>query len=338
MSRVSGTSPRRGFTLVELLVVIAIIGILIALLLPAVQAAREAARRTQCVNNLKQMALAFQLHHDTHKYFPTGGVLPGPDIIFNDSAVATGTDQEMGWAFQILPYMELSNIFNLGKPSGTKDLICGKTTETVDVLSSGPVHRLVGSIETPFFFCPSRRSGVRFQGVTSLMDYAGATPGVNLETDGTYDFWENFWQTDDFVPNPCKDRHPFRGVIIRSRYHENVATRHVKDGMSNTMLIGEKWLRVTTYRTGSWYDDRGWTDGWDPDIMRCTCVAPAADSDDADTHRISPFPFKFGSAHAAGFNTCLADGSVRFLSFGVDLVVFNRLGDRRDGLPVELDN
>ena len=190
----SSRGGRSGFTLVELLVVIAIIGILIALLLPAVQAAREAARRTKCANNQKQMALAFQMHHDTHQYFPTGGVLPAPDIIFNESAVATGTDQEMGWAFQILPYMELSNIFNLGKPTATKDLQCGSSKETVGILPSGPLHYLVGSIETPFFFCPSRRNGVRFAGVTSLMDYAGTTPGVNPEADGTYDFWDDFWK------------------------------------------------------------------------------------------------------------------------------------------------
>lgn len=111
---------RRGFTLVELLVVIAIIGILIALLLPAVQAAREAARRTQCTNNLKQIALAFQTHHDTHKKFPYAGAGADPDRTYVDSrgivvntptgAIGVGRQQHWSWAYQILPFMEQAGL------------------------------------------------------------------------------------------------------------------------------------------------------------------------------------------------------------------------------------
>ena len=102
----------RAFTLVELLVVIAIIGILVALLLPAIQAAREAARRTQCKNQLRQLAISFQQHHDTHKFFPSGGWgwlwLGFPDQGY-------GERQSGGWLYSVLPYMEEQTLHDLGK-------------------------------------------------------------------------------------------------------------------------------------------------------------------------------------------------------------------------------
>lgn len=105
---------RRGFTLVELLVVIAIIGILVGLLLPAVQAAREAARRAQCLNNLKQISLAFHNHHDQFNSFPSGGWDWDTPPTYVGSVPATGAEQRAGWAFQILPFMEAGNVWQAG--------------------------------------------------------------------------------------------------------------------------------------------------------------------------------------------------------------------------------
>lgn len=122
-----------GFTLIELLVVIAVIGVLIALLLPAVQQAREAARRTQCVNNLKQIGLAFHNHHDTLQFFPTGGWDWDLAPTYKDGRPVAGKEQQAGWGFQVLPHLEAGNTWQAGA------LVAVGTPNAV-------------------FFCPSRRS------------------------------------------------------------------------------------------------------------------------------------------------------------------------------------
>ncbi len=121
-----------AFTLVELLVVIAIIGILVALLLPAVQAAREAARRMQCSNQVKQLGLAFHLHHEQFKQFPTGGWDWDTPPTYQGGSPLTGSRQRAGWGFQILPLIEASNTWQAGAETAI-----GQTN--------------------PVFFCPSRR-------------------------------------------------------------------------------------------------------------------------------------------------------------------------------------
>jgi len=132
---------RRGFTLVELLVVIAIIGILVALLLPAVQSAREAARRMQCSNNVKQIGLAFQLYHDTFRQFPWAG------RNFGNCCTSTIRDY-WTWAYYILPYMEQQNLVD-------------QTSKAV--VYATPVSTL---------YCPTRRSPTLYNN-TSRLDYAG---------------------------------------------------------------------------------------------------------------------------------------------------------------------
>src|SRR5438067_6934940 len=131
---------RLAFTLVELLVVIAIIGVLVALLLPAVQMARESARRTQCKNNLKQIGLAVMSHHDQLKFLPTGGWEWFEPPTYVSGTPATGENQRASWAFQILPYMEAQNVWNGG--SGSTD-----------------VERALVAVGTAnsTFFCRSRR-------------------------------------------------------------------------------------------------------------------------------------------------------------------------------------
>ena len=145
------STKRRGFTLVELLVVIAIIGILIALLLPAVQAVREAARRTQCLNNLKQMGLAIQNHVDTMGYLPNSGAQGMAYInqYFKDTHYSSVSLQWPGWGFQLLPYMEetatyqtIKNHFALNNDIYTK---------TNNLTGPAPVE-----FQLKQYWCPSR--------------------------------------------------------------------------------------------------------------------------------------------------------------------------------------
>ncbi len=142
-------SRARGFTLVELLVVIAIIGILVALLLPAVQAAREAARRTECVNKLKQLGLALHNHHDTHKLFPDGGenyTSATRTMVNGQPTIAP--NQEWGWLYQVLPFMEQTNLYE------------------------NPSDAAIQGVAIEGYFCPSRRAPMVING-RAVNDYAG---------------------------------------------------------------------------------------------------------------------------------------------------------------------
>lgn len=293
----SSKSPfrKRGFTLVELLVVIAIIGILVALLLPAVQMARESARRTRCINNLKQMGVALQNHHDTKGKFPTGGTIP-----WDWNNRHSDTNVGPSWPFQILPFMEQEALYL------SNDLVAVESTT-------------IGA-----YFCPTRRTPTK-QSTRVLMDYASATPGDSVGS------WDQFWYGNVWgIPTGVR----YRGVIVRSGDNRQSRFANIIDGTSNVMAISEKMLRLPNYGSGDWHDDRGWTDGWDPDVVRYTAYRPYPDQVSATCPDGADVGYHFGSAHPAGINAVFADGSVHMLSYNIEARVFNFLGDREDGNPV----
>ncbi len=181
----------RAFTLVELLVVIAIIGILVGLLLPAVQSARESARRTQCQNNLRQIGLAFHNHEGSLKFFPTGGWDWNTPPTYVSGQPATGKEQQAGWGFQILPYLEGNNTWS-GSSAGTD------------------LDRILQVIGSPnkIYFCPTRRKPqvVTFSilsisaGSRPSAPYAIIPPAISNRPGSCSDKFPSAWPKSPMAP------------------------------------------------------------------------------------------------------------------------------------------
>jgi prepilin-type N-terminal cleavage/methylation domain-containing protein/prepilin-type processing-associated H-X9-DG protein len=354
-----------AFTLVELLVVIAIIGILVALLLPAIQAAREAARRTQCKNNLKNVGLSVLNHVDTLKVFPTGGGYWAPELEeFVEGGRAVSADKQgLGWGFQILPYLEEGAIHSLTKQS---DL-----GPTVVPLYTCPSRRGVKQISFVEFGEQRTYTLTDYAGIHPCTKIwtRDAAP-LSLATEPTSGTVRNYFVkpvTDQpgYSANPAEEsacppaNGVYDGVIVRSAWRANpggydfqfqkmegifvanvpmpVKIAKITDGTSKTMLISEKYVPAGGYDGGSASDDRGWTDGWDADTMRCTCIKPMNDGDINPEHsgtaernwnNNSFYTLVIGAAHPGGANAVFADGSVRSINYEVDLYVLNALGTR----------
>lgn len=320
---------RAAFTLVELLVVIAIIGVLVGLLLPAVQSARESARRLQCSNHLKQLGLAFHSHHASYKRYPTGGW--GWDWI-GEPDRATDERQPGGWAYNILSYTEQENLRNLGAGMTGAAQAAAITT------------RLQTAV--PFFYCPSRRRAMAYPdghtyksaASTSLQpkksgrtDYSvncgdqsrneiSAGPGtigvgdstIATPNDSVYN-WSNF-RADT-------------GICFR---RSMISNAHIKDGLSNTYLVGEKYLNPSAYSTGTdAADNENMYVGYDNDHYRNTYALPRQDTNGAAN------TFLWGSTHSGGFQMCFCDGSVRMINYGIDANTHRYLGNRKDGQVVD---
>lgn len=347
---------RHGFTLVELLVVIAIIGILVGLLLPAVQAAREAARRMQCSNNLKQMGLAAMNFESAYKNLPQGPFDGHPKAVTSSGApnpagfdYASGATccraaNRDGWStqYKILPFMEQTNIFNLAKdvpPVWT------------GAASSGPVAGVTGEDDVaralvPTFYCPSRRAPMGYGSSFGRTDYAGCAGFFSGQPDSTISFIpasplgapaQPLRTTANGGLTPGR-----QGAIVWPGMGRKRKLSDLTDGTSNSILFSEKSLHPSQHgRDGG--DNERWNNaGWDECVIRFH-FPPRPDIRTAflgdATNNIGPnWNRYFGSAHPGGLNAVAADGSVRFFTFSVDANAWRLLCviDDAEVLPGEL--
>ncbi|TWU25017.1 hypothetical protein Pla52o_13140 [Novipirellula galeiformis] len=315
---------RPGFTLVELLVVIAIIGVLVGLLLPAVQAAREAARRMQCSNNLKQQGLGLHTHHDTYQNFPNGAPRShGPN-----------------WRFEILPGLEQGNIYD--QVDRSLHVFSGCTSSSTYGQQATGNNLILIDLMVPTYKCPSSALPANAPGGAmcnhdrlQTHDYVGVS-GAFPDPAGR----ANVCSTGTNYGVYCNT-----GVLVPEK---EFRFRDITDGSSNTILVAEQSGMVGTndYRAnyhGGW---RGWSNSGDVTtntsahhISGITTVAFAINAKTAqaggNTIPKSDRPYAgntiINSFHPGGIHLLLADGSVRFVSESLNFTTLSQLCVRDDG-------
>ncbi|MBO5437632.1 MAG: DUF1559 domain-containing protein [Thermoguttaceae bacterium] len=316
-----------GFTLVELLVVIAIIGMLVGLLLPAVQQAREAARQMQCSNNLKQMGIASLNHESTVKTFPSGG---WDGYWVGDADQGFGANQPGGWAYSILPYMEQNAVWQLGMNG---------TTETDQTQKDGAKTRAEAVVGV--FNCPSRRAAKTYPYAlgAQLINTTPCTMTGKLDYCGNGgDPSNGNWNSAGYGTSPstiADGRTKLKSITCSGvTFFKSIVTfGEIRDGSSNTYLIGEKYLNSNEYETGKdGGDDIVVYCGNDEDIIRSGNSQPAQDRMGVANHGA------FGSTHAGSFGMTMCDGSVQRVSYSIDLETHRLLAQKADGKAANLEN
>ena len=314
----------KGFTLIELLVVIAIIAVLISLLLPAVQQAREAARRTQCKNNLKQLGLAMHNYHDTFNVFPPGHVSDFPAV---SPWVSPGNlaSSEVGcwtWATMLLPSLEQGNVYNVLSPGSQKPQTAAATPAGLQAL------------QTPLsvFRCPSDIGPNlnNFDNTLGGNEMVAAnysrfiTDGTNKIAIATSNYMAVSNAGDSTTPaiNPYQYGPPLGVAYQNSR----VGIRDITDGSSNTLCIGERAWKYGTLIAGagtiyaisaSPLANIDQSSSWNIKSAFTNVASLTYDGLNATVNR--PHQSRaFNSAHTGGVQFLLCDGSVRFLSENID--------------------
>jgi len=300
---------RRGFTLIELLVVIAIIAILIALLLPAVQQAREAARRTQCRNHLKQLGLALHNYHDTHTVLPYG------------HCIEAQRRRRDCWFQRILPYVDQANLYNAYEAAD------------VDYVFYNPAS--IQGVIVPMFMCPSDPNSPGFGANGTIIGFQGnyvVCAGTGNNPTAT--------PPDRNIANVTNPNGLF-GFYTRN------GLKSATDGTSNTLMASESIIR--TNGVAAWGEAGGYWGGGPHGSFGFSTFEPpnTTVADRAYTCKVSAYPnapcesgntlglagrWNFArSYHEGGVHVVMADGSARFVGENIDRITWQRLGTKADG-------
>jgi prepilin-type N-terminal cleavage/methylation domain-containing protein/prepilin-type processing-associated H-X9-DG protein len=320
---------RRGFTLIELLVVIAIIAVLIGLLLPAVQKVREAAARTQCQNNLKQLGLALHNYHDVYNKIPPGGRGPPRQV------EPVGTESNHAWSYRLLPFVEQDNLFRNDLPN-----LPGYWYYHPEVAQNYPAHYAAVTTPLKIYRCPA----------SGHSDHGQMYAPAFTDPQQTYDDFA----TMEYVGIAGSDRRvlpdgtPIAGMLY---WQSDLGFKDATDGTSNTMVIGEysgltaqqhfNAYQSTSDNTTTW--DLGYGTGtacWSwkeiafpPNsayFFGGSFYPPALDVGTPILSVVCRGALK--SPHAGGINVLYLDGSVHFVPNSIDMTVYKNLADRADGL------
>jgi len=342
---------RSAFTLIELLVVMAIIATLIGLLLPAVQKVREAAYRTECANNLKQLGLAAHNYEFTIKSLPMAGynnqqpsilqaqapntssrytplsqLFPAPkaQLPIASTTPQTGKEQQWSWAYQLLPFLEQDNLFNYPQTS------------------TDPGDNFVRAQQVKFFACPSRRAPTVYNG-GFLGDYIG-NGGTMIPSSNS--------STTAVIQN--------NGPIVSAMFASPASVGRMRNGASNTLLFAEKAVPVASTTGGDKGDNTGIFYGFTGDTVAFVLMdstgktalssvipdpkqgtTPTAYNATAlvgSTTYVIGSNYSFGSAHPSGMNAVFGDGSVRTVTFGISPDVLQAIANRNNTIAVNLSD
>ncbi|MBI3465539.1 MAG: DUF1559 domain-containing protein [Planctomycetes bacterium] len=332
----SRSSHQPGFTLVELLVVIAIIGILIALLLPAVQAAREAARRSQCTNNLKQLALACHNHHESKGTLPRNGSEKNLLTSHNEGPEGLGTGccglnaPRWGWIARTLPYLEQDPLYKQGNiPFDRMDA----SPQTLAVIATPLTAVTCPSDTSPRTRTNGANTAGRLAGATSYKGVSGANWGTDFFGPVRQDTNFSTLYRNPATGTPAQQNGLERGdgIFWRADIRSGkMSLSNIRDGTSNTYMIGED---LSAYiRWNEWAAPNGscGTCAIPPNVGN---KIPDPDLGFDTAAKIGRWPtrYSFRSNHPGGLSFAMADGSVRFVSELIALQVYRSLASRAGG-------